>query len=154
MSDAVTVKIDASPERIYALVADVTRMGEWSPECYACEWVGDATAAAVGAEFLGRNRMAFFKWTTTCVVESAVPGQEFSFVAGDEKEGKTRWAYRFEPNGSGTKVTESWETLVPPPLRIAVAERVMLLGRTRESNLRKAMLRTLGRIKVAAESGG
>ena len=31
--DSHSVMIEASAERIYALVADLPRMGEWSPEC-------------------------------------------------------------------------------------------------------------------------
>ena len=34
--DSVTVDIDAPPERVYDLVADIGRMGEWSPECVRC----------------------------------------------------------------------------------------------------------------------
>ena len=30
--------IAASPDAVYAAISDVTRMGEWSEECYACEW--------------------------------------------------------------------------------------------------------------------
>lgn len=30
--------IAASPEAVYAAIADVTRMGEWSEECHTCNW--------------------------------------------------------------------------------------------------------------------
>lgn len=30
----VQIHIEAPPEKIYTLVSDVARMGEWSPECY------------------------------------------------------------------------------------------------------------------------
>ena len=36
MSDSISVA--ATPEELYALVSDVTRMGEWSPVCKACWW--------------------------------------------------------------------------------------------------------------------
>ncbi|MQA13303.1 MAG: hypothetical protein GEV09_03775 [Pseudonocardiaceae bacterium] len=30
--DEVTVQLAAAPERVWELVSDITRMGEWSPE--------------------------------------------------------------------------------------------------------------------------
>ena len=45
--DAVSTEIAASPEVVYDLVADITRMGEWSPECYQCTWSKGATGPAV-----------------------------------------------------------------------------------------------------------
>lgn len=44
--------VAAEPERLYALIADVTRVGEWSPECHSCRWLGDVTEAEAGARFL------------------------------------------------------------------------------------------------------
>jgi len=40
MTDTLTVcrDIAASPHDVYAAISDVTRMDEWSEECYACEW--------------------------------------------------------------------------------------------------------------------
>ena len=42
-----TLEIEASPERLYEMVSDVTRMGEWSPATRRCEWLGDATAGPI-----------------------------------------------------------------------------------------------------------
>ena len=35
--------IDTTPERVYDLVSDMPRMGEWSPECQRVEWADGAT---------------------------------------------------------------------------------------------------------------
>ena len=48
--------IAAAPEKLWALVSDVTRMGEWSPETVGCEWVGDPKEPVIGARFKGRNQ--------------------------------------------------------------------------------------------------
>ena len=32
-----SVVIDSAPETVHDLVSDVTRMGDWSPECVRCE---------------------------------------------------------------------------------------------------------------------
>ena len=65
-----TTTIAAPISAVFAAVTDVTRMGEWSPECVACRWVGDATGPAVGAKFEGDNVAAvgpitLKRWTTT-----------------------------------------------------------------------------------------
>jgi uncharacterized protein YndB with AHSA1/START domain len=31
------IEIAATPEQVYRLITDITRMGEWSPECYRCK---------------------------------------------------------------------------------------------------------------------
>ena len=38
-SDEVSTVIDAPAERLYDMVADMPRMGEWSPECTTVEWI-------------------------------------------------------------------------------------------------------------------
>ena len=50
-----SVHIDRPPAEVWAAVTDVTRMGEWSPECVAARWVGGATGPAAGAVFEGDN---------------------------------------------------------------------------------------------------
>src|SRR5438309_5036388 len=101
----VTLHVNGPPEKLYELVTDVTRMGQWSPETVRCRWLGEATGPAVGARLKGRNRRGIARWTTTPVVVSAEPGREFAFETAD-----TRWTYRFEPaSDGGTELTESFE---------------------------------------------
>jgi uncharacterized protein YndB with AHSA1/START domain len=56
--DEVTRQIAATPEKVWSLVADATRMAEWSPVITRCEWIGDASGPEVGARFVGHNRQA------------------------------------------------------------------------------------------------
>src|SRR5258708_6330417 len=87
--------IEAGPEVVYDLVADVTRMGEWSPECVGCEWVDGATGPAVGARFRGRNRHGLARWSNKPRVVAADRGRMFGFVATDPiGRDMTRWTYR------------------------------------------------------------
>ncbi|MEC9035098.1 MAG: SRPBCC family protein, partial [Actinomycetota bacterium] len=51
----VTKHINASPEAVWNLVTDLTRMGDWSPENKGGNWVKGATGAEVGAKFKGVN---------------------------------------------------------------------------------------------------
>src|SRR6516164_8358053 len=59
--DSHQIVIGTSPGRIYGLVSDLPRMGEWSPECERVEWTGTTTVAAEGARFVGRNRGGPFR---------------------------------------------------------------------------------------------
>ncbi|PRC44520.1 polyketide cyclase [Mycobacterium sp. ITM-2017-0098] len=104
-SESITVAVP--PEQLYALVSDVTRMGEWSPVCRACWWdEGDGPRA--GAWFTGRNETPERTWETRSRVVAAEPGREFAW---EVNEGWVYWGYCFAPEGSATRLTESWEFL-------------------------------------------
>lgn len=100
--------IAAPAEQVWAMVADVTRMGEWSPENERGEWIGGATGPAVGAKFKGYNRNSKKTWTTVNVVTEAEPGTVFAFETNAVGLAVARWEYRFEPTDDGCRVTESW----------------------------------------------
>lgn len=94
-------------EFVYDMVADVTRMGEWSPICTACWW-DDGDGPRVGAWFTGRNEVPGRVWETRSQVVAADRGREFAFVVGGAW---VRWGYAFTPADGGTQITESWEFL-------------------------------------------
>jgi len=71
MTGEVSMHMDATPEEVWALVSDVTRMGSWSPETTACRWVGGASGPSVGARFRGTNKRGPLLWQTTCTVTAA-----------------------------------------------------------------------------------
>ena len=51
MADRIEISRDiaATAAQVYAAISDVTRMGEWSEECYACEWHQGFDRPVVGA---------------------------------------------------------------------------------------------------------
>jgi uncharacterized protein YndB with AHSA1/START domain len=140
-----TVHVAAPAEAVYDLVADITRMGEWSPECVRTEWLGEP--GTVGSRFKGWNRRGLVRWSTTAEVLAAERGKEFAFATKVGDRDSTRWRYRFTASGDGTDVEESYEAVYTPPL-IAFAERLM---RNRDQQLADGMRQTLDRIKAAAE---
>jgi uncharacterized protein YndB with AHSA1/START domain len=142
------IEVGAPPERVYDLVADLTRMGEWSPECYRVEWLGDVTGPAVGAEFKGHNRIGPYRWSVGGKVVAADRGREFAFTTYASGRESTRWRYRFEPSGAGTIVTEAYE-FVWATLLVRLGDLVM----PRRRMVQQGMRRTLERIKAAAETG-
>jgi Polyketide cyclase / dehydrase and lipid transport len=104
-----SVVIDRPARDVWDAIADITRIGEWSPECVAGRWTGGATGPAVGATFEGDNVAKFAgrtvkKWTTTSKVTASEPGHLFEFIA----EEYTTWRYELLPSGAGTRVTESF----------------------------------------------
>jgi hypothetical protein len=146
------IEVDASPETIYDLVADVTRMGEWSPECVSGEWVDGATGPAVGARFRGRNRHGLARWSNKPRVVTAERGREFSFVSMDPVgRDMTKWTYRFQPTSSGTEVHESYELLRNLPLYLRLSDRWFMGVKDRKADLEANMGQTLANIKTAAE---
>ena len=52
-----SVTVAASAERLYDLVSDITRTGEWSPVCTSCRWDDESKAGQMGAWFTGYNEL-------------------------------------------------------------------------------------------------
>lgn len=102
-----SVVVNSSPEALYDLVADITRIGEWSPICKACWW-NDGEGPRVGAWFTGRNETPERTWETESKVVAAERGREFTFVVNGSM---VRWSYTFEPVEAGTRLIETWEFL-------------------------------------------
>jgi len=101
--------ISATPERVYELVSDLPRMGEWSPENRGGAWIKGATGPAVGAAFKGKNRKGAMRWSTISTVVTAEPGRDFAFDVSVKGFAVARWGYRMEAVDGGTRVTEYWD---------------------------------------------
>lgn len=102
-----TIAADAAT--LWGMVSDITRMGEWSPEARAGEWLGGATGPSVGAKFKGRNRNGRRKWTTKCTVSECRPGEAFAFDVAIGPISAASWKYNFEEVEGGTLVAEIFD---------------------------------------------
>ncbi|MCV7168949.1 SRPBCC family protein [Mycobacterium manitobense] len=100
------IRVALPPEQVYALVSDITRMGEWSPVCKACWWE-DGGGPEVGAWFVGRNITPERTWETRSQVVAADPGREFAWEVNG---GWVRWGFTMaaEDGQAGTRLTQSW----------------------------------------------
>ena len=153
-----SIAIDRSPDEVYAIVSDVTRMGELSPVCTGGSWDDPSKAGTTGAWFTGHNAIGDdITWDTHCEVVAAEPGREFAFVnhgmAGDVE--LVRWGYTLEPAGDGTTVTESWQVLPSYPEFVSagdpsvdVAARIDGMAQMARDGIKE----TLGNLKRVAES--
>ena len=150
--DEVSIEIAATPETVYALVSDITRMGDWSPECVRCAWTKGATGPEVGARFKatnkGRRGPAWFNTPTVTVAE---PSHEFAFNRHGPGIGSYTWRYLMEPTMTGTRVTESFDAERPlGPAMTWVTEK--WTGSTdRDADLHRGMTETLTRLRAEAE---
>ena len=146
----VSTDVAASPDVVWAMVSDVTRMGSWSPETTACRWVGGATGPVVGARFRGTNKRGPLLWQTTCTVTAAEPGRRFAFDVAFGPAPISSWSYDLEPTtDGGTRVTESWSDRRHGGLRLAA---VPVMGiRDRAGHNRRGMQATLDALRRAAE---
>ena len=152
--DSVSIEIAAPPEQVYALVSDITRMGEWSPECVRCTWTKGATGPAVGARFRAKNKGGRGPaWYNTPTVTVADPGREFAFNRSGPGIGSYTWSYRMEPHGEGTRLTESFDAEQPLGSVMSWITERWTGSDDRDADLRRGMTLTLDRIKTAAEAG-
>lgn len=131
------------------MVADLPRMGEWSPNCKGARWV-DAGGPAVGAVFIGVNVAGEREYETTNRIVACDRPREIAWEPSfDGDGGWSRWTYRFEPADGRTVVTETWEPLDLERLRgrpVTDEELGAMADRWAV-----AMRDTLARLKAAAE---
>lgn len=142
-----TIEIAAAPEEVYEVLSDLTRMGEFSPECHRVEWLGEAAGPAPGARFVGRNRGGPVTWSRHGRIVRAEAGREFSFVTEEGGRDSTLWTYRLRPAGDGTSVTESYEVHWIPWWM-----RVVDVITFRRQQLDRNMATTLTRLKICLEA--
>lgn len=107
--------VQTAPEVVYDLVADVTRIGELSPECVEAEWTS-GTPGAVGSRFVGHNRVGNSAWAMTCEVVAADRPARFSWRVLTEAitPDTSVWTFTFAAAPAGTLVTETFSMAEPP----------------------------------------
>lgn len=150
-TDSVTLEIEADAQALYAMVSDLPRIGEWSPECEGVTWEGDVTTPAEGTTFVGHNAVGpgrRIRYSRHGSVLAAEPGREFTFITDEGGRPSTVWSYRFTPVAEGrTRVTESYEVRWIPTWA-----RIIDIPTNRHRELVDAMRHTLAQLKSAAEA--
>lgn len=104
-----STELTAAPEVVWAIVTDLPRMGELSPENVGGRWLGDPPGPAVGARFRGVNRNGEREWWTRVKVMRCEPPHWFMFdVRSSFGMRVSRWAYEITPTADGCRLTEHW----------------------------------------------
>ncbi len=140
-------RIAAPAVKVWSLVSDLPRMGEWSPENEGGSWADGVTGPALGATFAGKNRNGFRRWSTAANVVACEPGCLFEIAVTTGRMPVARWRYEFEPTPEGCLVTESW--LDERSILLRVGGRV--LGAHDAAHAHKEMAATLANVAAAAE---
>ena len=141
----------AAATRIYDLLSDLPRMGEWSPENTGGKWLGGASGPAPGAKFRGTNRAGWRFWMTTVTVTSSERGRHFAFDVDTMGVPVSTWEYELVERDNACTVTERWTDRRPGWMRAAS---IPVTGvRDRADHNRRNMQETLRKLKAAAEAG-
>jgi len=144
-----TIEIDATPDRVWAVVSDLARMGEWSPQCKKMIIFGGPVKA--GTRTLNINRRGALVWPTRAKVVAFEPEKELAFRITDNH---TVWSYRLTPSATGTTLTESRTVAGGQTTKISsvLVDKVFGGNTSFESELSAGIRETLGKIKRAAEA--
>ena len=146
-----SVVIDAPAPRVWEIVADVTRVPEWSPVCHAVEWIDGSSAAVPGARFRGHNRLNGARWSRDCVITEAEPGTVLAFSTLFKGQESTRWRYRLEGDGPTTTVSEAYQVVMMPRWVRMFRRLPGAIAKT-ERDTAQNLSTSLERLKAIAES--
>lgn len=149
---AASTEIAASPEKVYAMISDLTRMGEFSPENTGGTWAGKAEPGTVGAKFKGKNKNGKKTWTAAVVVTEATAPTRFAFttVVGPIKAAD--WSYEITPTATGCQVSEAWVDRRPAPLAAPKVYQALTGISDRAASVKTGIETTLANLKKAAEA--
>jgi hypothetical protein len=140
-------EVRATPEHVYALVSDVTRIPEWSPETLRVEWL-------TPDRFRAWNRRRLGRWTTVAKVVQAEPARRFSFLVEARGGDWAEWTFAIEPGSTTgtTRVTEIFRMCVPLPLSMVFFELFLLFITDRRKDLQSNLELSVDRIRAIAEA--
>lgn len=102
----VEVLLDVPVARLWALLVDVPRLPEWSPEVIAAAWVPPASSAVPGARFAATNRREDWEWSLECTVLEAVAPTRFAWCVLDPARPSSRWSVDLTSEGERTRVRQ------------------------------------------------
>ncbi|MEU9335496.1 SRPBCC family protein [Streptomyces sp. NPDC048290] len=109
------IDVDATPEQVYAVVSDLPRSAEWSPECLGGEWI-TGEPATVGAVFRGENLRSESvvawaplirgTWFTEARVVAAEPGATFRWMmlSHAQEDQESVWGFDVAATESGSRL--------------------------------------------------
>ncbi|WP_024795862.1 SRPBCC family protein [Tomitella biformata] len=141
-----TIEIAAPAAKVWDIVSDLKRMGEWSPQCKMMRVSGPV---GHGTKTFNLNRRGLLFWPTTAKVVAFEPNKQLAFRVN---ENKTVWSYELSEADGVTTVTESRRS---PNGTTKVSTTLVnyLMGGTEtfEAEMVEGMNQTLARIKREAE---
>lgn len=116
---SVSSPVTADAATVYRYVTDLTRSGEWSPECVGGEWL-TGIPATQGAVFRGHNHrrddtvawapVVRGEWFTEAEVITAQPNSQFSWAMRDSsgRPQESVWSFRITEDSQGVVVAHEF----------------------------------------------
>ncbi|GAB07911.1 SRPBCC family protein [Gordonia amarae] len=144
-----SIEINTSADKVWAVISDLKRMGEWSPQCKKMIVRGEPIG--VGTRTININRRGPLVWPTTAKIVRFVADKELAFKIA---ENRTVWSYTIEPSANGVTVTERREAANGTTTKVSafLVDKVFGGNDTFEVELKHGMAATLSKIKRAAEA--
>lgn len=147
----VTKDVAAPAEVVWAMLSDLTRMHEWSPENDGVTWTGGATGPALGATFKGTNHHGKKSWSSAGKITVFDDGRALAFLTSVGPIKVATWGYEVEPTDGGCRVTETWTDRRGGLMKVLSKLATGVEDRTEHN--RAGMEQTLERLAAAAEDG-
>lgn len=101
-----TIEIAAPVAEVWALVSDVRRMPDWSPQVTSTRLRAGFETVELGAQFTNRNIHGELEWNTRAEVVRFTPEQELAFRVEDNW---AVWSFQLSPAEGGTLLTQRRE---------------------------------------------
>ncbi|MPZ49553.1 MAG: hypothetical protein GEU75_09695 [Dehalococcoidia bacterium] len=139
------VWIAATPRRVFAYLADLTKHGEWSTHKLSIEAEGDGPLG-VGSRFVSHGEQFGQSLTDTLTVTEYEPGRRFVFESAG-RAGRWRHTYEVETERGGTRLTRAMSPATLSPL-------VRLISPLFGLGLPRRNAKDLERLKKRMESEG
>ncbi len=146
-SGQVEVVVQAPIEAVWRVVADVTRVGEWSHECRRVEWLDGASSAAPGVRFRGVNKAGPWSWSRVneIVVADEPHTLAWRTIPTLLYPDSSEWRITLTSVDDGTRIAQSFQVLRAPAVLARVYSIAVPAHRDRTSSLADD-LRRLGEI--------
>ncbi len=101
-----SIEIAAPVAEVWALVSDVRRMPEWSPQVTSTRLRSGFETCELGAQFTNRNAYGELEWTTHAEIVRFEPERELAFRV---EENWAIWSFHLSTSGDGTLLTQRRE---------------------------------------------
>ena len=145
-----STEIAATPEKVWSIVSDLKRMGEWSPQCRKVIVRGGTVK--LGAKTINVNKRGLLVWPTTAKVVRFEPNKQIAYRIA---ENHTVWGFEITPTDTGVRLTERREAKNGKTTKVSSTLVDLAFGGNDsfEAELEEGMRETLVKIKAAAERG-
>ena len=145
-----STEIAATPEKVWSIVSDLKRMGEWSPQCRKVIVRGGTVK--LGAKTINVNKRGLLVWPTTAKVVRFEPNKQIAYRIA---ENHTVWGFEITPTDTGVRLTERREAKNGQTTKVSSTLVDLAFGGNDsfEAELEEGMRETLVKIKAAAERG-